>query len=355
MKIKLAILESDVGYLNRIVSVFGSKYADKLEIYSFTEKDRALSELQPIRADVFLASDSFEIDPKQLPKRCGFSYLVDSAEVELLRGQQTICRFQKADLIYREILSLYAEHAGSMTELKFSDDGCRVVAFASPSGGAGSSTMAAACAMHFAALGRKTLDLNLEPLGSADDYFAGQGQFDMSDIIYALKTRKANISMKVESAVKQDPRGVYFISQAKLALDMLELKTEEILRLISELRLNGSYDYLILDAPFGLDKDALTVLHQAHALVIVGDGTPTSNTKIFRAVTALSMKETNEDTPLINRSVLAYNRFSSKTGAAISNLELRAIGGAPRYEHGTTEQLLAQLSRNQLFEAIFQS
>ena len=177
----------------------------------------------------------------------------------------------------------------------------------------------------------------------------------MSDIIYALKTRKANISMKVESAVKQDPRGVYFISQAKLALDMLELKTEEILRLISELRLNGSYDYLILDAPFGLDKDALTVLHQAHALVIVGDGTPTSNTKIFRAVTALSMKETNEDTPLINRSVLAYNRFSSKTGAAISNLELRAIGGAPRYEHGTTEQLLAQLSRNQLFEAIFQS
>jgi hypothetical protein len=232
MKIKLAILESDVGYLNRIVSVFGSKYADKLEIYSFTEKDRALSELQPIRADVFLASDSFEIDPKQLPKRCGFSYLVDSAEVELLRGQQTICRFQKADLIYREILSLYAEHAGSMTELKFSDDGCRVIAFASPSGGAGSSTMAAACAMHFAALGRKTLYLNLEPFGSADDYFAGQGQFDMSDIIYALKTRKANISMKVESAVKQDPRGVYFISQAKLALDMLELKTEEILRLI---------------------------------------------------------------------------------------------------------------------------
>ena len=352
MKIRLAILETDVGYLNRIVTVFGSKYADKIEIYSFTEKDVALSELQSIKADLLVASDSFEIDTKQLPKRCGFAYFVDSMEVELLRGQPTICRFQKADLIYRQVLSLYAEHAGSMTELKFSDDGCRVIAFASPSGGSGSSTMAAACALHFAAMGRKTLYLNLEKFGSPDDYFSGQGQFDMSDIIYALKTRKANISMKVESAVKQDLRGVYFISQSKLALDMLELTTEEILRLISELRLNGSYDYLILDAEFGLDKDSLKVLHQAQAMIVVGDGSPSSNTKIFRAMTALATKEENEDTPLINRTLLAYNRFSSRTGETIANLELRAIGGAPRYEHATTEQLLAQLSRNPLFDEI---
>ena len=352
MKIRLAILETDTGYLNRIVSVFGSKYADKLEIYSFTELERTLAELRSIKADVLIASDSFEIDLKQLPKRCGFAYFVDSMEVELLRGQPTICRFQKADLLYRQILSIYAEHAGSLTELKFSDDGCRVIAFASPSGGVGSSTMAAACALHFAALGRKTLYLNLEKFGSPDDYFAGQGQFDMSDIIYALKTRKANISMKVESAVKQDPRGVYFISQSKLALDMLELTTDETLRLISELRLNGSYDYLILDAEFGLNKDALNVLHQANVLVVVGDGSPTSNTKIFRALTALGTKEENEDTPLLNRTLLAYNRFSSKTGAAITNLELRAIGGAPRYEHAATEQLLAQLSRNPLFDEI---
>ena len=39
MKIKLAILESDVSYLKRIVSVFNTKFADKLEIYSFTDKE----------------------------------------------------------------------------------------------------------------------------------------------------------------------------------------------------------------------------------------------------------------------------------------------------------------------------
>lgn len=37
MKIKLAILDKDTAYLQRIVSVFNNKYADKLEIYSFTD------------------------------------------------------------------------------------------------------------------------------------------------------------------------------------------------------------------------------------------------------------------------------------------------------------------------------
>lgn len=37
MKIKLAIIEKDKNYLNRIISVFNTKYSDKFEIYSFTE------------------------------------------------------------------------------------------------------------------------------------------------------------------------------------------------------------------------------------------------------------------------------------------------------------------------------
>ena len=33
MKVRLAILEKDRNYLNRIVSVFSTKYADRLEVY----------------------------------------------------------------------------------------------------------------------------------------------------------------------------------------------------------------------------------------------------------------------------------------------------------------------------------
>lgn len=352
MKIKLGIIENDVAYLNRIVSVFTAKYSDKIEIYSFTDVSTALPALAGSKIDVVVVSDALEINLSLIPKRCGVAYFVDSTDVEMFNNLPTVCRFQKADLIYRQILSIYSEHAGSFTELKMTDDNCKVIEFASPSGGVGVSTMAAACAVHLAAKGFRTLYLNVERFGSSDDFFSGDGQFSMSDVIYSLKTRKANLAMKLESCVKHDPRGVCFFSQAKLALDMMELTIDEILRLISELRLTGSYDRIILDTEFGLSKNDLKILHQANTVVLVGDGSTISNTKVFRATTALAMKEQAEESPLLGRTVLVYNKFSSKTSEALNNLEIRVVGGAPRYEHATVDQVVTQLSKMAVFDEI---
>ena len=57
MKIKLAILEKDKSYLSRIVTAFGARYADKLEIYSFTDYQVALSCLNEAKIDVFIAAE----------------------------------------------------------------------------------------------------------------------------------------------------------------------------------------------------------------------------------------------------------------------------------------------------------
>lgn len=352
MKIKLAILEKDQNYLNRIVSAFSIKYPDKLEIYSFTNMDMAISSIDSSRIDVLIADNSFEIDVASLPKRCCFAYFVDSADVDMFNNQKAICRFQKADLIYRQILSVYSEKAGNISELKLGDDSSKIIAFTSPSGGVGTSTVAAACALHFASTGKKTLYLNLEKFGSSDIYFTGEGQFDMSDIIFALKSKKINLTMKLESCVKQDNKGVYFFSQSKVALDMLELQTDEIIRLINEVKISGSYDYIILDLDFSMDNEIRKILSQALSIVWIGDGTETSNIKIMRAYTAFSIKENNEETPLTNRLALIYNRFSSKTGKMIGIEELRNIGGAPWYKQATNEQIVEELSKTTIFDKI---
>ena len=74
MKIKLAILDSDVNYLSRLTSAFESKYAEKLEVYFFTNKEIAISSLQENRIDMLVASEFFEIDQSKIPNRCGFAY-----------------------------------------------------------------------------------------------------------------------------------------------------------------------------------------------------------------------------------------------------------------------------------------
>ncbi len=352
MKIRLAILERDRGYLTRIVSAFSTKYADKLEIYSFTDPEVAMDTLNSAKIDVLLSSDLFEIDLSRLPNRCAFAYLVDNLGIDTIKDQRAICKFQKADLIYKQILSVYAEKASSITGFKITEDKGLVIAFCSPSGGVGTSTMAAACATHFAQQRGKVLYLNLEKFGSADLFFQGQGQFDMSDIIFALKSKKTNLPIKLESCIKQDPSGVCFYSQCKIALDMMELTTEDILRLISEIKLMGEYDYIILDMDFGIDKETLKIWRQAQAIVLVGDGTAESNVKIERAYTALATMEQASDAPLTNRMSLIYDKVSSKDGQSVGVSGLKMLGGAPRYAGAGTKQIVAQLAAMDIFDGI---
>ena len=352
MRIKLAILEKDQIYLKRIVTAFSTKYADKFEIYSFTDQTVAQSTLDASRIDVLVASDAFEIDVTALPKRCGFAYFVDSIDVDKVNDQRAICKFQKAELIYKQILSIYSENAGSVSGVKLGDDSTKVILFSSPCGGCGTSTVAASCAIHFALQKKKTLYLNLEMFGSSDSFFKAEGMFDMSDIIYALKSKKANLAMKLESCVKQDESGVNFFSQSKVALDMHELTAEDIMRLVSELKLHASYDYIVIDMNYSMNNETIKIYKQSHALIWVGDGSEISNLKLQRAYNALCIREQKAEAALTNKLCLIYNKFSNKSSKMVGDIGLKNIGGAPVYSHATTKQIIDQISVMNMFDSI---
>lgn len=354
MKIKLALLEKDRNYLNRIVSVFNTKYSDKFEIYSFSDLDMALETIENIKIDVFVVDEVFDIDLSKLPKRCGMAYFVDSADIDTFKEKRAICKFQKIDLIYKQIISVYSENAGSISEFKLENGNCNVICFSSPCGGCGNSTMAVATAVHFASQGKKTLYLNLEKFGSSDVFFKADGQFDMSDIIFALKSKNTNLSLKLESSVKLDNRGVYFYSQSKIALDMLELNMADIIRLISEIKLSSLYEYVVVDLDFSITTEYIKLYKQMNSIVMVSDGSETANSKLLRAYNAILTLEMNEDTNLINKINLIYNKFSNKTSKAIEDTEIKTLGGAPRYEHALCDQIVAQLATMSIFDKLSQ-
>lgn len=345
MRIKLAILEKDVSYLNRIVAVFNQKYSDKIQTYSFTEIEPVYQVIRESKIDVLLVSDYFKFDVSRVPSRCGFAYFVDSRDIDTLNNQRTVCKYQKIDLIYKHILSIYSENTDNITGLKINDEDCKLIAFCSPCGGSGVTSVAAASALHFAFTGKKTLYLNFEKFGSSDIVFSSEGQFDMSDIIFALKSKKSNLSFKLESCVKQDSRGVYFYSATKQVLDMIELSIEEISRLITEVRLTGSYDYIIADFDFDLNDSFLNLLNIFHSVILVSTGSELSNSKVFRLYNSLMIKESMDDISILDRMKLLYNKFSNKTGKTINGIELKSIGGIPRFEHATDIQVVEQIAK----------
>ena len=354
MKIKLAILDKDMRYLKRIAAVFSTKYTENVEVYSFTDLEMALSVLNSAKIDILLANEEFDVDFSDLPQRCGFAYLVDAPNVSTLNEQAAVCKFQKPELIYKQILGIYAEKAAGMSGHVFKEGAAKVFSFSSPAGGVGASTLAAACAVYFASQGQRCLYLNLEPFGLADLFFSGEGQYNLSDVIFALKSRKSNFPIKLESCVKRSPQGVYFYAHPKVALDILELTEEETIQLIETLRLTGGYDYIILDAGFDMSERNRNIHRQAQAMVWVSDGSEPANSKICRAYESLGICEANKDAPLTERLCLIYNRYNGSTCQMIEGIQVKTIGGAQRFENRTVEQIVSELSRLAIYGSLDQ-
>lgn len=311
MKLKLALLDSDTQYLQRLVMVFNDKYADELEVYSFTSADFAAEAVRDNKIQLFLADEAFEIAAKELPKGCGFAYLTQDSAVETIKGQKAICKFQRAETLFRQLLDLYADVADPQYVFKGKSGNTSLLWFSSPCGGVGTSSLAAAKAIHDALAGLKALYLNLTCFGGADLFFQADGK-DFGDVIYALKSKKNNLLLKLESCLNRDPAtGVYFYGQPKIALDMLELTADDREMLLEELLSSGMFDKIIVDADFSFRADGLLSARVADKWIWCTDGSASANAKIARAYKALTILEETAENSLQASVTVLGNKWTS--------------------------------------------
>lgn len=350
MKIKLAMLESDSVYLRRVVAMFNGKFAEELEIHSFTDVDAAISCLEEKKIDVFLASNTFKIDYARIPKKCGFAYLVDSLDISMFDNRKAICKFQKGELIYKQILSIYSEHMPNITGITSDANGdMKTIVFCSPCGGVGTSTAAAACAIAITNAGHRVLYLNTEVYGDADVFFSCDGQFDFSDVIYAVKSNKTNRAMKLESTVKQDQSGVYFYSSVRVPLDMMDMKSVDYITLQNELKMLGNYDYVVVDMDIPTRQSDYEFLQHCNAVVLVSDGSAVSEAKITKVVCGVQILDGQSDFAIQPRTWLLRNK--AVTNDAIQN-GIRFLGSFPVYQNVAPAQMAKQLSISDAFQQL---
>lgn len=86
MRIRVAIIEQDTGYLEKITNVFNTRYTEQVEIHAFTVMNRAIEFLQSNRVDMILVDEQIEMQLKMFPSKCNLAYLVDSMGIESVKG-----------------------------------------------------------------------------------------------------------------------------------------------------------------------------------------------------------------------------------------------------------------------------
>lgn len=349
MKIRLGILDNDKLYKTRLINYFNANYADKLELFSFSSMENLMQYLDVNKLDVVLASESAAPQMPKLPQTIAFAYWSESANVESIHGVKVVCKYQKAELIYKEILGLYAEVENDIVYHFGSTDGGMVICFVGAAGGVGTSTVAAGSAMYFARHGKKALYLDLTEMGDAGQFFSGEGNANLSDALYAVKSSKTNIFLKLESMVKRDNSGVNFFDSCKVALDMRDAKPEDLKTLVKVCAQSGSFDVICVDVDSAMGQKLDAIFEVCNAITFVCDSAPISIAKLVKMMQAYSLDQ-NEKTNVLRKAYLIYNRFHSNGHKPELEFDVQELGGINVFKNGTPVQVAQQIAEKTVFE-----
>lgn len=309
MKVRLAIVDQDQKYADRLLNYYGNRYSDKLELSYFTTFDRFKENLLSRNIDAVLVSEHCKEDLSEIRDKMLVAYFTESLSIDSIHGIKAICKYQKPDLIYKEILRLFSEYETGNIAYKVGDDDKTIVEVFMPvSGGAGATTLAVTYAKKLASKGIRTLYLDLERISSCDYYFQGEGSGGFEDVIYAVKSHKPNLALKLESLVRQDQSGVYFFAASKNAMDMQELQDAEVSTLVEELQALGNYERIIVDTDHDLSNRLKNLSVFSYHLYMVAEQSEISMKKLEAVSQTVLMMESNKQIDVSTKLVIVCNK-----------------------------------------------
>ncbi|MBD5544090.1 MAG: AAA family ATPase [Lachnospiraceae bacterium] len=344
MKIRTVILDHNKDYLGRILTFFQQQYGDKLDLFSFSENSLFYEFFENNKVDVCLVDSEIIIDESKISSQCAIVYLVDTREIENYKGRPTIFKYQKASQIYKEIINIASDKISNVIFRK-NDTKVEIVVFTSAKGGVGVTTTALAFSFSKARSGKKVFYLNLETLGDTSLYLNGEGNMTFSDVLFNIKSRKSNILLKMEGAVKTDSSLVDYFESSRNPYDRLEMTKKDQEILIENIIQMKDYDYIVIDTSLILD-DAFSqiIMNYATSVVLVSDGTINSNCKLSKLINIFKIWEQKIEQDILGRAYLLYNRYSSTCGKQLEGLPIKLLGGIQKFEKATDKQIINEIS-----------
>ncbi len=343
LKIRLVIIDSDTNYSERLRNSLNARFDNDIEVYHFNGIESFTGMANGLKPDVILVDESLDIKDLPKQKNVGFAYLCSSGSIATYKNEKAVSKYQKIDDFYKSILDLYSDKdIPEGIELMSDGTNSDLVLFTSPVGGVGTSTLAISYAVRLAKHGKKPLYLNLQVFGDTLGYFDAPGNQNFSDVIFALKSKKVNLSIKIQSSVKLSKEGVYYFDSCRQALDMLELNDANYQDLFENILNSSLFDCVVVDTDFSISRKDLLLSDKAKTIVAVSDGSYSSNKKIEKMLESISILDNQNETNNLKKVEIYYNRFSSKTSSQMDNI--RFIGGVKRYEGFPIQEIVNNIS-----------
>lgn len=355
MKIKVSVCSDDTLYCEKLVNYFNSHYYDKFQWNIYTQSGYMRHLFESDTSDLILIGEEMQSELQTLDEAIRdsqlWAYLVDDAG-EKEEGIIYLEKYRRADQIYKDLLDLYAQKEHTHYEnISIVSSKTTFIAFVSASGGVGASTIACAAAKAFSRM-EKVLYLNLEDLGSCEKSFAGECKSGLDELVFAAKSRRNTLGLKVESSVSRDESGTYYFKECANPMDLQSLSPEDIKELLKAVAASKAYDKVIIDLGNGLRDKEIAVLSMANRIIMVTDHSETALLKLQRYLQYIQTVEEVRRVDIISKIQIYYNKTLKSMQIPEQISQIRVKGAIPLIENGNFAGIIQKIAKMELLQDI---
>lgn len=348
MKIKVAICTTDIPYSERLTNYFQTHYYDKFAWNIFTEESYLLTYLSTNDTDIVLIGREMESIIDKLPGgndgEKTWAYLVEDIDDEMPSDIHQIKKYSRADKIYRDLLEVYSHKTNiHYKNAALVNNKTEIYAFVSAAGGTGTSTIASAVAENYAKF-ENVLYINFETIGASHLVFSGNEEKGFDEVIFALKSRRKALALKIASSVSRDKNGVYFFKESRNVLDIMDLTQDDLKELLMVIQEMREYDKIILDVGNGLGEKEIASMIYAGRIVAVMEDSTISEEKLEKYMATLQVIEMQRKVDICTKMIVFYNKIFKQTQLPEQKCQVRVAGGFPKIENGTYDAVVERLA-----------
>lgn len=355
MKIKVSVCSEDILYCEKLVNYFNSHYYDKFQWNVYTQSQYLNQIFQSSGTDLILVGQEMEPELRRLDDAVKesqlWAYLIeDSGEQE--DGKRYLKKYQRADVIYKDLLDLYAKKENAHYENTAIVSGkTTFIVFVSASGGNGASTISCAAAKACSRM-EKTLYLNLEDLGSGGMVFSGEEKNGLDELIYALKSRRNTLELKIESSVSRDGTGTFYFKECANPMDLQTLSQEDIKELLKAIEALKIYDKVMIDLGNSLHDKEITVMSMANRVIMVMDYSEIAAYKLQRYLEFVRAAEEVKKLDIISKIHIYFNKTLKNVPLPEQVSQIRVGGAFPLIENGSFTGIIEKIAAIELLQNI---
>lgn len=264
-KMDIVIADSDEQYLEHLARYFMEK-AEQCEIYTFSSKT-SLEKYMSAHKHIDILLLDYELMGIDLSQADISVKMILLAGEAALDGYVSIKKYQKTEDILKEVFLKYADQTGDLNAIK-GNRKTKIIAFYSPIGGSGKTTLALNTAAACAKAGLHTFYLNMERIDSSSSILPPTAG-NYSDLFLALKSKGADVGVKIMTCRGKEAHTEFdYISSPDSISEYGEVSLPEWEKLLDMFLNLEEYDVLLMDFSSEFHPDKAELLKKSDVIFV---------------------------------------------------------------------------------------